>query len=195
MFSKRATMSRNKSIIHISLIVLVMTMACMISVGGPDYPEATIPVSTEALTSLQGQIQTAVAAGTATGQITLFVTESQITSILAENLSSQENSFITQPQVYLKDGQVQIFGTAVSGYFKATVSVIMTASIDPEGKLLLELTSANFGPLPVPDGLKEVMTSLVTEAFTGSLGPYATGFQLQSIVIAEGAMMIVGVLK
>jgi hypothetical protein len=37
-----------------------------------------------------------------------------------------------------------------------------------------------------------VITSLVTEAYTGSLGPVATGFQLESVVIAEGAMMIIG---
>jgi uncharacterized protein YpmS len=167
----------------------------MINVGGPDYPYNSIPVSTEALLSMNEQIQEAVISGAQSGQVTLFITESQLTSFLASKLDSQENPFITQPQVYLQNGQIQIFGTVIKGYLKATVSIIMTASIDPDGKLLLELSSADFGPLPVPESLKEIITSLVTEAYTGSLGPLATGFNLESIVIANGAMMIVGKIK
>jgi len=188
-------MVKKKYPIFVALIALLFSMACMINVGGPDYPNLPIPVSTEALMSMKEQIQEAVVAGAQTGQITLFITESQLTSFLASKLESQENPFLTQPQAYLQNGQLQIFGTVIKGYLKATVSISMTASIDPDGKLLLELSSADFGPLPVPDSLKEIITSLVTEAYTGSLGPIATGFNLESIVIANGAMMIIGRIK
>jgi hypothetical protein len=188
-------MLKKKYPIIVTFVVLLISMACVINVGGPDYPISPIPVSTDALTSMQEQIQAAVLAGAQTGQITLFITESQLTSFLVNKLDSQENPFITQPQAYLQNGQIQIYGTVVKGYLKATVSIVMTASIDPEGKLLLELSSADFGPLPVPDSLKEVITSLVTEAYTGSLGPVATGFMLESIIIANGAMMIIGRIK
>jgi uncharacterized protein YpmS len=188
-------MFKNKISIIIILVLLIISSACMINVGGPDYPASIIPVSTEALVGMQEQIQTAVAVGGSTGQITLFITETQLTSFLASKFESQENPFITQPQAYLQDGQIQIYGTAIKGYFKATVSIIMTASIDPDGKLVLELSSADFGPLPVPASLKEAITALVTEAYTGSLGPVTTGFRLESIVIANGAMMLVGSLR
>jgi hypothetical protein len=176
-------------------LVFVTSMACMINVGGPVYPDSPIPVSSEAFSSMQEQIQQAVVASTQTGQITLFITESQLTSFMVSKLESQENPFIIQPQAYLQDGQIQIYGTAVKGFLKATVSIVMTANIDLEGKLLLELTSADFGPFPVPESLKEILTSLVTEAYTGSLGTLATGLSLESIIIANGAMMIVGRVK
>jgi len=188
-------MLKKKYLLLIALLALLISIACMINVGGPDYPNIPIPVSTEALMSLQEQIQEAVIAGAQSGQITLFITESQLTSFLVSKLESQENPFLIQPQAYLQNGQIQIFGTVINGYLKATVSIIMTASIDPDGKLLLELSSADFGPLPVPESLKEIITSLVTEAYTGSLGPIASGFNLESIVIANGAMMIVGRIK
>jgi hypothetical protein len=184
-----------KKTIFVALIVLIISMACMINVGGPDYPKFPIPVSTEELISLQEQIQEAIVAGAQSGQITLFFTESQLTSFLASKFDSQKKPILTQPQAYLQNNQIQIYGTVIKGYLKATVSLIMTASIDPEGKLLLELSSADFGPLPVPDSLKGIITSLITEAYTGSLGTFATGFNLESIVIANGAMMIVGQLK
>ena len=188
-------MLNKKFPIFVAFLVLLISMACMINIGGPDYPNNPIPVSTEALMSMKEQIQKAVIDGSQSGQITLFITESQLTSFFASKLESQENPFLTQPQAYLKNGQIQIFGTVINGFFEATVSVIMTASIDPDGKLLLELSSADFGPLPVPDSLKEIITSLVTEAYTGSLGPIATGFNLESVIIANGAMMIVGRIK
>ncbi|OGN75864.1 MAG: hypothetical protein A2X25_01600 [Chloroflexi bacterium GWB2_49_20] len=188
-------MLKKKNPLFVAFVVLFISMACMINVGGPDYPASQIPVSTDELTSMEEQFQAAVSAGTQTGQVTLFITESQLTSFLANKLDSQENPYITQPQAYLQNGQIQIYGTVVKGFLKATASIVLTASIDPDGKLLLELSSADFGPLPVPDSLKEVITTLVTEAYTGSLGPVATGFKVESIVIANGAMMVVGRIK
>lgn len=185
-------MIKNRSLIIIIVVMLVVTMACVINIGGPDYPTNSIPISTESLSSMRDQIKTAVADGAQTGQINIFITETQLTSFLADKFSSQENPLITSPQAYLQDGQIQIYGTVTKGFLKATVSIIMTASINQEGKLQLELTSADFGPFPVPDSLKEIITSMVTEAYTGSLGPLATGFRVEGIIIAKGAMMIVG---
>ena len=185
-------MEKRKSPLIISITILIISLSCLINIGGPDYPKSSIPVSTEALNSLKDQIKTAVAAGTQTGQITIYITESQLTSFLADKFDSQDKPLITHPQAYLQNGQIQLYGTVISSYFETTVSIIMTANINPEGKLQLELVSADFGPLPVPDTLKEVITTLVTEAYTGALGPMATGFRLEGIVIASGAMMIIG---
>ena len=185
-------MDKKKYPVIVIFTTLLFSMACMINIGGPDYPNNPIPVSSEALLSMQEQIQEAVKSGAQTGQITLFITESQLTSFLASKLDSQTNPILTQPQVFLQDGQIQIYGTVVKGIFKATVRIILTASIDDNGKMLLELTLTDFGPFPVPESLKEIISSLVTEAYTGSLGPIATGFHLDSIIIAHGAMMIVG---
>ncbi|MFH2040292.1 MAG: hypothetical protein ABIJ65_12750 [Chloroflexota bacterium] len=188
-------MLKKKYPVFVALISLFISIACVINIGGPDYPKSTIPVSNEELLNMQEQIQEALLTGTQSGQITLFFTESQLTSFLASKFDSQVNPLLTEPQVYLQNNQIQIYGTVFKGYLKATVSIFMTATIDPDGKLLLELTSADFGPLPVPDSLKEIITSLVTEAYTGSLGTVATGFYLESIIIANSAMMIIGRLK
>ncbi|MDP3184520.1 MAG: hypothetical protein Q8M58_04545, partial [Anaerolineales bacterium] len=103
--------------------------------------------------------------------------------------------FITNPQVYLREGQIRIYGTARQGNFQVTVNFILTAGVDEQGQLTIVLTSADFGPLPVPDGLKETATAIIEEAYAGSLGPVATGFRLESIQIADGAMVIVGRMK
>ncbi|MFC2028469.1 hypothetical protein ACFLTX_00920 [Chloroflexota bacterium] len=185
-------MSKRSTIFILAIVTLLVSIACVLNIGGPDYPQSTIPISTEELSKMQDQIEQAVLEGVLSGDITLFITESQITSYLDSRLAVQENPFISNPQVYLQEGKIMVYGTVTRGYFEATVEVVFTANIDPAGKMILELTSADFGPFNIPDNLKEVITSLVTEAYTGSLGPVATGFRLEGIVISDGIMMIVG---
>jgi len=189
-------MNTRKNFIALALLALLLAIiACTINIGGPDYPTPAIPISTEALLSLEQNIQTAVASGAQSGQITLVITEPQLTSYLAFKLETQSDPFITNPQVYLRDGEIQIYGTARQGYFEATVSIILTAGADEQGQLKIELTSADFGPLPVPDDLKGAVTAIITEAYTGMLGPIATGFRLESIIITDGTMTLTGRIK
>ena len=168
------------------------TLACSIFIGGPAYPDAPIPVSTEAVQSLQDQVKQAIADGAQTGTVTLQITESQLTSYLAFKLDSQANPLITDPQVQLRNGQMQIFGKAQQGMFNANISITLTVSVDDQGKPKIAITQADFGPLPAPQGLNDAVSAAVEEAFTGSLGPVATGFRLESITIADGVMTVVG---
>jgi uncharacterized protein YpmS len=165
------------------------------NIGGPSYPTPAIPVSTEAVGELQSSLETAVAAGPVSGQITLAFTEPQLTSYLYYKLQAQSQPLITNPQVYLRDGQIQVYGTASKGDFEATARIILSAGVDDQGQLKIVLTSADFGPLPVPNGLMEIITATIQEAYTGALGPVATGFRLQNVTIADGTMTIVGQTK
>jgi len=186
-------MKTRKRAIFIGISVLVLSiLACTLNVGGPDYPDQRIPVSTEALEEFQASMQTAAAFGAATGETTLVITEPQLTSYLAYRLQAQSKPLFTDPQVYLRDGQIQIYGTAQQGVLQATIALVVTAGVDEQGKLALELTSADFGPLPLPEGLNEAVTATLEEAYTGAIGPSAIGFRLTSITIANGTMTIVG---
>jgi hypothetical protein len=173
------------------LLLILGIMACTINVGGPSYPEQHIPVSTAAVAELQSALQTAVAAATQSGQVTLIVTEPQLTSYLADQLQAQNQPVFVNPQVYLQNGQVQIYGTAIQGYFQATIEIVVTAGVDPQGQLKIELTSADFGPLPVPNGLTDTVTGAIQAAYTGAIGPAALGFRLENISVTNGTMTIV----
>jgi hypothetical protein len=177
------------------LALALAILACTMNIGGPDYPTPAIPISTEAVGELQSSLETAVAAGAISGQVTLIFTEPQLTSYLNYKLQHQTKPLITNPQVYLRDGQLQIYGTALKGYFEATARLVLTAEVDERGQLKIELSSADFGPFPVPEGLKEIITATIQEAYAGALGPVATGFRLKSVNISDGTMTIVGQTK
>jgi len=177
------------------LFILLTMMACTIFIGGPEYPDRSVPVSTEAVGDLQQSIAEAIAAGAVTGEVTITISEVQLTSYLAMKLQAQADPLLTDPQVYLQDGQIQVYGRAHKGNLEATALIILTAGVDENGDLDIQLASANFGPLPVPTGLLEVLTAMIDEAFTGSVGPVATGIRLTDVTIADGVMTIRGEIK
>jgi hypothetical protein len=177
------------------LPLALAAFACTIFVGGPDFPATPIPVATEAVGSLNDQINAAETAAVNSGTLTLTINETQITSILATTLDRQTDPFITDPQVYLRDGSVQVYGKVVQGNLQANVRIVLNASVDANGKPAIAVSSADFGPLPAPSGLNNAISSLVDEAFTGALGPAATGFRLESISIADGVMTLTGRVK
>ncbi len=180
--------------------ILLTSLACTLFVGGPDYSDLTpIPVSIEAAQSLKDGIQKSFEDGLLTGVVTITVTEPQITSYLALRLQSdpnlqQEDStpLITDPQVYLRDGQMKIYGKTQQGMFAANIGIIVNVGVDAGGKPKIEIASADFGPFPAPAGLNDAITALIEEAYTGSFGPVATGLRIESIVIMDGIMTVTG---
>lgn len=180
---------------------LVLTsIACVVFVGGPDYSNLPpIPVSAEAAASIKDEIQRAVEAAADTGVITVNLTEPQITSYLAARLQtdpslqqSDKKPLITDPQVYLRDGKMQIYGKTQQGLFTANIGIIVDMGVDANGQPQIDIASADFGPFPAPKGLKDAITAMVREAYTGSLGPVATGLRIESISTANGVMTVTG---
>jgi len=183
------------------LLSLVLTsLACVVFVGGPDYSNLPpIPVSAEAAESIKAEIQRAVQAAADTGVITVNLTEPQITSYLAARLQtdpslqqSDKKPLIIDPQVYLRDGQMKIYGKTQQGLFTANIGILVNMGVDADGQPKIEIASADFGPFPAPEGIKDAITAMVKEAYTGSLGPVATGLRIESIAIANGVMTVTG---
>ena len=175
--------------------LIAATLACSIFVGGPAYPEDTIPTPTGTPVSLQEQIQQALAAGTQSGEISLQLTEAQLTSYLTARTAKQADPDIADPRVYLRSGLMKIYGQVHSGVFIANISLTLQASIDRNGQPQIAIQQTDLGPFAAPQGLNEALASFVQEAFTGWLGPVATGFRLETITIGDGTMTVTGRIK
>jgi len=193
-------MKQKKYAIPIFLLALLFTsLACTIFVGGPDYSDlAPIPASTEAAESLKEEMKKSFEAGAQTGIVTLTITEPQITSVIAfrlladPNMQTDKKPIIAEPQVYLRDGQMKIYGKSQQGMFAANIGIIVNMGVDELGKPKIEIASADFGPFPAPAGINDALTALIEEAYTGSIGPAATGLRIETITIADGIMTITG---
>lgn len=173
-------------------LMLFASLACVFNAGGPAYPPDAIPISTQAAGQQIQDLQIAVATGMLNGQVQLVFNEPGLSSLLFYYLEKQEAPLFTDPQVYLRDGKIQVHGTAQRGNLQAYIYMELTAGVDEQGQLTVDLSAADFGPLPVPDGLREMATAAIREAYLGALGPLATGIRLESITIAEGFMILTG---
>ena len=182
-------------ILFLLLALACAQFACTISLGGPAYPATRISVSTGAVSEFNQNLMAAQTAAAKSGSLTVTINETQATSLLANNLDTQTDPIIQEPQVYLRDGQIQVFGKASRGNLEANVRIILSAALNPEGKPLVTVTSADFGPLPAPVGLNDTISAIIDQAFTGAIGPAATGLRLESITITNGIMTLTGRVK
>jgi len=184
------------STVRLILPFALATLACNIFLGGPDYPAQTIPISSDEVTNMQNQIEQAFLAGAETGVVTLQITESQLTSFLAIKMEGQSEPPFSEPQVLLRNGQMQLHGKIHRGAFSANMLITMDVGIDAaSGMPSITIVEADFGPFDAPEGLNSAISTLIEAAFTGSFGPVATGIRIESISIADGVMTLVGRIK
>lgn len=177
------------------VLLLIATIACQFSLGGPKAPGepiATHPATTNDLTEVW---QAAITGALTTGQVMVILDEVQLTTFIAHRLETPETPLLLQPQVYLRQNAIQVFGTTERGFLKANVLLAITPLVDPDGNITLELTTAEFGPIPAPKALKETLSAILTEAFTGSFGSLATGIRVTTLAINDGQLAIVGELR
>ncbi len=178
----------------ISLLVF-SSLACTLFIGGPSLPSEKITASPEGLASLLQKIQSSQAAALENGILTLSITESELSSLLASKLSDQPDSLIQNLQVVLQNNEIQIYGVTTKGNFQANSRVVIAVAMDPDGKPIFKVTSADFGPMPAPEGLTDAISTLIDQAFTGVIGPAITGIRLDSVVISDGILTLTGRVK
>jgi hypothetical protein len=189
-------MQRGKLVWCASIFVvwLAASLACNISVGGPTPPASPIPVSTEAAGEMQDLWKNAIN-NSQSGDISILITEEQITSYVAFKLAAQEKPPLSDVQIFLRDGKIQVYGTAKAASVSTSARIIISATVTSEGKVEFSVDEADFGPLPVPSGLLDGLSATLNEAFTGQIGSTATGLQIKSILISDGTLGIIGTVR
>ena len=170
-------------------------LACQINVGGPHPPSEPIQFSTLEALQLEDTWRSALEADPINGRVALVITERELSAFLAARMAEAQNPLLKEPQVRLQAGEIQIFGVASAGPIEASALLSIQPQVDSEGALAFNITTAQVGPVPVPNKLKQGLSDLLTEAFTGKLGSVATGIRITSLAIADGEAAIVGELR
>jgi uncharacterized protein YpmS len=174
------------------LIFLFVGLACRINAGGPKPPEE---IETPVVTfpqSPEQSLETAIQIDPGSGAMTITLTETQITTYLAAYLASQSEPLLTNPQVVLQNGQVEIFGQVSRGIFSANVHLVLELLADENGSLKPRLTSADLGPVPAPAGALDSLSRSIDEAFTTSVGQHLADIKIETITIADGVIIATG---
>ncbi|MGD0807937.1 MAG: hypothetical protein ABSA10_10810 [Anaerolineales bacterium] len=173
--------------------VVLAALACTVYLGGPEPPGPEITPVGDAQ-SIQKTWSDAVALSPDKTVVVVF-SEAELTAYLQQKLEANPNNSFHSAQVFLRDGRIQIYGILSASDASASAILRLRPDVTDQGKINFVLEQAQVGPLNLPAGLLSAVSDVLTEAFTGQVGPIATGFLAQEVLVGDGQIAIRGILR
>jgi uncharacterized protein YpmS len=181
-------MQKKKWIVLIIFALVLSSLACNFGFGRRSTPENSAQLTAEAVNNQSGS-----GTGFTEGQLEpITVTEAQLLDLMQGELQDRIGDQVSNLQVYLRDGQIQILGDVNTQGISAPVKVVVDVRVDPVGRPSLQIISSNIGPFPVPGDLIDEVELLINKAFQEKVVTLAPNMHIDSIVIANGTMTIFG---
>ena len=172
------------------LSLALLALACIF--GAPETPAPPPPVSTEAVQSLEQTLESAASQAQGSGEVNLQVTEEQLTSLVVFQLEEHGDGTISDPQIFLRDGQIQLFANVEREGISGTAKVVLEPNVDADGHPSFDVISASFGPFPIPEQIVSEVEAELNQAFLEELEDQAPNTRIETITIADGVMTITG---
>jgi len=179
------------------LILFLSSLACNLPGREPatETPLPTIPVSTEAVASLQDTLTAAKDAFENNQTVEITVNESQLTSLVAIELESDPEIPLTDPQIYLRDGQVTLIASLTQNQIAVPVEIVLVLSADGQGNPEYKVVKGQVGPLPVPENLMNRLTSRLDESLASWTRVDNRQVFVESIAVGDGNLTLRGFLR
>jgi len=155
-------------------------------------PLPTIQVSTEAVQSLEDTINAAKEAFDNNQTVEITVNESQLTSMAARELESDPDIPLSNPQIYLRDGQVMLMASLTQNQIAVPLEIVLEISTDGQGNPEYEIVSGQIGPLPVPETIMNRLTDRLDQIIANRSTIDNQPVFIESITIGEGDLTIRG---
>jgi uncharacterized protein YpmS len=124
--------------------------------------------------------------------VKIVLDEEQLTSIIVKELQTQQDQPIEDPQILLRDGQVQVLGNVKQGALTLPLQMLISVSVNNQGKPQYRVTSANVGPLPLPQSTLDDLSTQLDSVLTQNLGSEVDNVYIENITIADGLMTVTG---
>jgi hypothetical protein len=123
----------------------------------------------------------------------LRITNEEITSLVAIELTETGQIPVTDPQVWFTAGRIFMTSKVqVLGPIKLNSIIVATAVVD-QGQMLVKVQEAQMGPFDFPDQLLESITQTINETLAGIL--VGADLEITRLEILEGEMFVVGTRK
>lgn len=169
--------------------VLLITMACRLNIGNRATSTPTTPPLPDPQQLIE-QIGTQLAPGAGSYSVTL--TEAQINALVAAQFKSQQDYPISDPKVDLRPGIIVIAGKLQGGILSTNFEVTVQPFVDESGTPQFKMVSANFGALPVPDNLSNIISSMFNQMLADSIAASGEALQIQKIEVTADTITISG---
>ncbi|NPV85698.1 MAG: LmeA family phospholipid-binding protein [Anaerolineae bacterium] len=173
-------------LLFVFFALLLITMACRLNIGNPPTP--TVPPQNPQ--ELIEQIGTQLAPGAGSYSVTL--TEAQVNALVASQFKSQQDYPISDPKVDLRPGTIAITGKLQGGILSSDFEIAVQPFVDESGTPQFKMVSANFGVIPVPDNLSDIISSMFNQMLADSIAASGEAVQIQKIEVTEDTITISG---
>jgi uncharacterized protein YpmS len=176
-------------IVLIIFALMLSSLACNLSFGKPASGLGEVPVvSATVEENIAGSNQNSGASGL----VQFEITEAQIAELIDKELQQHIGDQISNLQIYLRAGQIQIIGNLESRGISAPVNVIIDVTVDPVGRPRMDIISSSVGPFAVPGDIVDEVERLVNKAFQEKILSLAPNLHIDDIVIQNGIMTVYG---
>lgn len=173
-------------------MLLIASMACNYPNVKNQIPQEVVPVTTEAVQSLVTDIEQAIEQALETGQLSLVLSETQLTSLVATQLQTVDEVHVTDVQILLRESQIQIQSNLTQDGIQIPSQIIASVYPDAAGKVEVNIISTKIGPLPIPDSLTNTIADTIKDAIQEEIFKNLPNLFIDAIVIADGKMSIEG---
>lgn len=158
--------------------------------GAPERPGDEIMVSEQAGLEAKMIIENALPQPGSLSSIT--ITEQQITSWLAMELQKNPDLPLSDVQVFLRNGQVQIWGVVKGSENSTSALIVGEISIDGNQLPYFEIDSMQVGTQLVPDFLLSQMQAWVNELIAKNIHEQLPGLQIMNVNVVNGLITVSG---
>lgn len=183
----------NKFIIAFSLL-LITSLACGLgrqSSGSASAevapPEGQIVVSQEAADRFKQNFNQALQETTVSHEAQLRITNAEITSIIATELSQTGQIPVNNPQVWFTAGRIYMTGE-VSAFGLTNDATIIATPLVQDGRIVVEVQEAKMGLFDFPESMLESLTQTVNDSLANTL----IDIQITRLEVLEGEMIVIG---
>lgn len=180
-----------KRISFLLLVLVLSSVACGLPTRDLPPTPTTIPVDPAQAQALEDQLATAAADLEAGNQVTLTITDSQLTSYFAKQLEQQNDLSFVDPQVRLTNGNIEMSGNITVEDLSVQASLIFSAYVS-NGSLRVELLDAKIGALPMPDRFLNQVNDTMNANMQDLTSVDGRRLDVQSVTIGEGVMTLTG---
>jgi len=158
--------------------------------GAPERPGDPIMTSDNVALEAKAMIASSIPQPGALSSAT--ITEQQITSWLAMEMKNSPDLPLSEVQVYLRGGQIQIWGMVNGSASSTSVLLSGIVGIDSNAQPVFTIESMQIGQQAVPDILLSQAEAWLNELLAEKINSQIPGLQLMNINVTNGLITVSG---
>lgn len=174
----------------VGLLIILASLACASGKASdiPSPPGGQISVSQEAADRLKENFNREMQEASTGEEFRLFITNEEITSLVALSLQDTGSVPLSDPQVWFTAGRIYITGTFSPFWPFKFRSLIVATAVVRDGQVEVEVEKAQMGPLPFPQRVLESASESINE----TLVEMQLDLEVTTLEILEGELQLAG---